>query len=150
VVVDGLMRIHSSGTVNGNVHYGRLSMDEGANLSAEVRNVPPRVLGDFEITVVRGRSTRITTADISAFDPDDKASDLVFTVTNELQGMVTVTGGSKGRAHVFTEEDLENGRVLFRHDGSQLETASFDVVVADKSGSTSGTPQTVRVVVQGA
>lgn len=149
VVVDGLMRIHSSGTVNGNVHYGRLSMDEGANLSAEVRNVPPRVLGDFEITVVRGRSTRITTADISAFDPDDKASDLVFTVSNELQGMVTVTGGSKGRAQSFTEEDLENGRVLFRHDGSSLDTASFDVVVADKSGSTSGTPQTVRVVVQG-
>ena len=150
VVVDGLMKIHSSGTVNGNVHYGRLSMDAGANLSAEVRNVPPRILGDFEISVVRGRSTRITTADISAFDPDDKASDLIFTVSNEVNGMITVTGGGQGKAEHFTEEDLERDRVLFRHDGSPLGTARFDVTVRDKSGATSGTPQTVHVTVQAA
>jgi cytoskeletal protein CcmA (bactofilin family) len=148
VVVDGLMQIHTTGTVNGNVHYGRLAMDAGANLSAEVRNVPPRVLGDFEISVVRSRSARITTEDITAFDPDNKASELTFQVSNEVHGMVTVTGAAKGRASTFTQADLLSGRVLFQHDGTAADHASFEVVVSDTSGGTSGTPQKVSVTVQ--
>ena len=148
VVVDGLIRIHSTGHVNGNVHYGKIAMDQGANLSAEMRNVPPRIMGDFEISVVRGRSARITTEDINAVDPDDKATNLVFTVSNEHGGMITVTGAGKGRAGTFTEADLMAGRVLFQHDGSAAGTGAFDVVVADKSGATSGAPQTVKVSVR--
>ena len=150
VVVDGLIRIYSTGIVNGNVHYGRLAMDAGANLSAELRNVPPRLLGDFEIAVVRGRSARITPADVTAFDPDDTASSLVFTVSNANRGMVTVTGAEKGRASAFTQADLESGRVLFLHDGSAPDSASFEVTVTDKSGATSGAPQTVTVTVRAA
>ena len=144
VVVDGLIRIHSTG----HVHYGKIAMDQGANLSAEMRNVPPRIMGDFEISVVRGRSARITTEDINAVDPDDKATDLVFTVSNEHGGMITVTGAGKGRAGTFTEADLMAGRVLFQHDGSAAGTGAVDVVVADKSGATSGAPQTVKVSVR--
>ena len=150
VVVDGLIKIHSTGHVNGNVHYGKIAMDQGANLSAEMRNVPPRLLGDFEITVVRGRSVRITTEDINALDPDDKVTDLVFTVSNESGGMISVTGAGRGRASTFTEADLMAGRVLFQHDGSRAENGAFDVVVADKSGATSGAPQTVKVAVRAA
>jgi cytoskeletal protein CcmA (bactofilin family) len=134
IVVDGLMKIHSIGTVNGNVHYGRLSMDAGAHL----------------IAVVRGRSARITTADITAFDPDDTAANLAFSVSNEQHGMVTVTGAGKGRAQAFTQADLTSGRVLFQHDGSATPRASFDVVVTDHAGGTSGAPQTVTVTVRAA
>ena len=41
VVVKHLINIRSSGSVTGNVQYGQLAMEVGANLSAEVRNVPP-------------------------------------------------------------------------------------------------------------
>ena len=150
VVIDGLIQIRSTGNVNGNVHYGRLAMESGANLSAEVRNVPPRLLGDYEISVTRGRSARVTTEDVTAFDPDDKASDLVFTVSSEINGVVSVTGGPKGRAGSFTQDDLQSGRVLFQHNGSAGALASFDVVVADKSGGTSGAPQTIKVTVRAA
>lgn len=149
IVVEGLIRIHPSGVVAGNVHYGRLAMEQGAHLSAEVRNVPPRLMGDFEITVLRGRSTRITTADITAVDPDDKASDLVFTVSNQTFGTVAVTGVASSNGH-FTQADLLGGRVVFKHDGSSSLAASFDVLVADKSGATSGVPQTVKVIVKAA
>ena len=148
IQVDGLIKIHSTGHVNGNIHYGKIAMDEGANLSAEMRNVPPRIMGDFEITVKRGRSVRITTEDINAIDPDDKASDLVFTVSNASGGFVSVTGAGRGAAYTFTEADLLAGRVLFQHDGSAGDGAAFDVVVADKSGATSGAPQTVKVTVR--
>ncbi|MEQ1694537.1 MAG: polymer-forming cytoskeletal protein [Hyphomicrobiaceae bacterium] len=147
VVVDGLMRIHPSGVVAGNVHYGRLAMEPGANLSADVRNVPPRLMGDHHISVVRGRMTRITTEDITAVDPDNKAADLEFSVSNEVHGMVSAAGKQAGR---FTQSDLIGGRVAFRHDGSASDRASFDVAVTDPSGGSSGAPQTVTVTVTAA
>jgi cytoskeletal protein CcmA (bactofilin family) len=148
IVVDGLIRIHPSGVVAGNVHYGKLAMEPGANLSADVRNVPPRLMGDHHISVVRGRMTRITTEDITAIDPDNTAAQLVFSVSNEVHGSVSATGASK--AGRFTQADLIGGRVVFRHDGSAAENASFDVVVTDSSGGSSGAPQTVTVTVTAA
>ena len=50
----------------------------------------------------------------------------------------------------FTQADLEGGRVIFTHDGTATRAASFDVVVADHTGATSGAPQTVKVTVRGA
>ncbi|MES0403790.1 MAG: cadherin-like domain-containing protein, partial [Hyphomicrobium sp.] len=49
----------------------------------------------------------------------------------------------------FTQADLERGSVLFLHDGTDTPDASFDVVVADKAGATSGAAQTVKVAVRG-
>lgn len=148
VVVDGLIRIHPSGVVAGNVLYGRLAMEPGANLSADVRNVPPRLMGDHHISVVRGRTTRITAEDITAIDPDNKASELVFSVSNEIHGSVSAAGSTQ--AGRFTQADLIGGRVSFRHDGSASASASFDVVVTDASGGSSGSPQTVQVTVTAA
>ncbi len=145
IMVDGLIRIHPTGVVAGNVHYGKLAMEPGAHLSADVRNVPPRLMGDHHISVVRGRMTRITTEDITAVDPDNTASELVFSVSNEVHGSVSATGASQ--AGRFTQADLIGGRVVFRHDGSAADGASFDVVVTDSSGGTSGAPQTVTVTV---
>ena len=54
VFVKNLINIRSSAEVSGNVQYGALAMEVGGNLSAEVRNVPPTLAGDFTITVPRG------------------------------------------------------------------------------------------------
>ena len=83
VVVKHLINIRSSGSVTGNVQYGQLAMEVGANLSAEVRNVPPAIAGDLDLTVVRGRSVPVTLEDLNAVDPDDDAKDLTF---SGLQG----------------------------------------------------------------
>ena len=48
----------------------------------------------------------------------------------------------------FTQADLERGSVLFKHDGTNTSTASFNVVAADHTGATSGSPQTVKVHVR--
>ncbi len=89
VRIKQLISIKSSGTVNGNVKYGRLAMEEGAELAATVRNVPPSVAGDLDLSVTKGRSVRITTADLTAIDPDDKAANLTFSVSNAANGFVT-------------------------------------------------------------
>jgi hypothetical protein len=37
---------------------------------------------------------------------------------------------------------------MFKHDGTNTSTASFNVVAADHTGATSGSPQTVKVHVR--
>lgn len=149
VVVKNLISIRSSGSVSGNVQYGRLAMELGANLSAEVRNVPPKVGGDLDLSVDKGRTVRITIDDLNAVDPDDEAKDLTFTVTNARNGFVTLSGSPRRPVTKFTQADLQGGNVVFMHDGTETKVASFDVVVADHAGASSGAPQTVKVAVRG-
>jgi cytoskeletal protein CcmA (bactofilin family) len=149
VFVKNLISIRSSGSVNGHVRYGQLAMEMGADLSAELRNVPPRLAGDLDITVKRGRSVIITTEDITAVDPDDTPDHLTYTVTNPRNGFISLAGQAGSPIAHFTQADIEAGRVLFVHDGGDSAAASFDVVVADDSGATSGASQTVHVHVKG-
>jgi cytoskeletal protein CcmA (bactofilin family) len=147
VFVNQLITIRSSGSVAGNVQYGRLSMELGANLTAQVRNVPPSIGGDLDLSVVKGQSVRITSDDLSAYDPDNAANELTFTVSKAKNGFVTLSSDPSRAVQTFTQADLEAGRVLFRHDGTNSARASFDVVVVDAAGASSGSAQTVSVAV---
>jgi cytoskeletal protein CcmA (bactofilin family) len=148
VFVKNLISIRSSGSVNGDVRYGQLAMEMGAELSAELRNVPPKLTGDLDLSVKRGKSVVVTTEDISAVDPDDTADHLTYTVTNPNNGFVALASQAGQSVFKFTQADIEAGRVLFVHDGGGGTTGSFDVVVADDSGATSGNAQTVHVTVR--
>jgi cytoskeletal protein CcmA (bactofilin family) len=148
VSVKNLIAIGSSGSVNGNVRYGKITMAAGGELSADVRNVPPEVGGDFSIVVRRGRSVRITTADLTAIDPDDTAQSLVYSVSNTVNGFVALASAPQQPKTTFAQADLEAGAILFVHDGSTGTQASFDVVVTDKAGArSSGPPQTIAAAV---
>jgi cytoskeletal protein CcmA (bactofilin family) len=149
VFVKHLINIRSSGSVSGNVQYGQLAMEPGGNLSADVHNVPPTLSGDLDLSVDRGQSVRITLEDLNAVDPDDTAQDLTFSVSKPMNGFVTLASSPKRPVTRFTQADLQNGGVLFMHDGTNSQAASFDIVVADRSGATTGASQTVRVAVRG-
>lgn len=142
-----LISIRSTGSVVGNVQYGSMSLEPGGELSAEVRNVPPSLGGDFAIEVARGKSVRITLADLDARDPDDTAEQLRFTVTRISGGSIVLSSDAIRPVNVFTQADLAQGRVLFQHDGSAAREASFEVVVTDSKGASSGAPKAVRVTV---
>ena len=149
IFVKNLISIRSSGSVNGQVRYGQLAMEMGADLSAELRNVPPRLAGDLDITVKRGKSVIITTEDITAVDPDDTPDHLTYTVSNQRNGFASLSAQAGTPIVNFTQADIEAGRVLFVHDGGDSTAASFDVIVEDDSGATSGASQTVHVHVKG-
>jgi len=148
VRVQQLFALRSTGSAAGKIKYGRLSMEEGAELSAHVRNIPPAIAGDLDLTVDKGRSVRITLADLNAVDPDDKPEDLTFTVSNAQGGFVALANAPKSPVGTFSQAHLAGGQVLFAHDGSQVSKAHFDVQVTDASGATSGQPQTVNVAVR--
>lgn len=142
-----LISIRATGDVSGTVRYGRMAMEMGGSLSAEVRNVPPQLAGDFAIAVARGGAVGITIDDIHAVDPDDDAGQLVFTLTDAKGGFVAASDAPSHALQHFTQADLDAGRIIFRHDGSAGADAGFSVSVADHTGATSGTPQRVHVSV---
>jgi cytoskeletal protein CcmA (bactofilin family) len=148
VTVKNLINIRSSGSVSGNVKYGKLALETGGNLSAEVRNVPPTLGGDLDLTVDKGRAVPITLQDLTALDPDDEARNLIFTVSNPRNGFVALAGAPARPVNRFTQSDLEGGQVLFRHDGTDTAAAGFSIVVADHTGATSGAAQAVKVAVR--
>src|SRR5262249_8044764 len=102
---------------------------------------------DLQLTAERGKGVAVTLQDLTALDPDDEAKDLVFTVSNAKNGFVALVAAPARSIARFTQADLEPGRIIFKHDGSNTTLASFDVVVADHTGATSGAPQTVRISV---
>jgi cytoskeletal protein CcmA (bactofilin family) len=148
VSILGLIRIGETGSVNGKVEYGKIAMEQGGTLSATLRNVPPHLAGDLQLNVDRGGSVRITTLDLTAFDPDDTAEDLTYTVTNPSNGFVALASARTASISKFTQADLESGRILFVHDGAQAPTAGFDTIVSDAKGATSGKVQHVNVSVK--
>jgi len=148
IFVNRLIKIGSTGNVNGDVQYGQIAMDLGGELSAKLRNVPPEIKGDLELHVNRGKAVRISLIDLHAVDPDDDAKDLSFTVSNAQGGFIAHQRAPTTPINGFTQADLEAGAVAFVHDGSNGAAASFDVQVVDAKGATSGAPKTVSVVVQ--
>ncbi len=148
IKVRDLIKIGAVGSVAGNVQYGQLAVEPGGTLSADVRNVPPSITGDLDVTVNRGQSVRITPLDLAAVDPDDAAEDLKFTVSNIRAGFIAKTGAATIPLENFTQAELQSGAIMFVHDGSNGAKASFEVVVADAAGATSGQPHTVNVNVQ--
>ncbi len=145
VIVSGLLRIEGNGSVVGMVQYGALAMESGGNLVADLKNVPPRLTGDFLLEVQRGGIGLISTQDLAAIDPDDADTDLVFFVSDPVRGHVAYVDAPDVGIVSFTQADIAAGRIVFVHDGSGGVRAGFDVVCQDGRGAVSGMTQTVRV-----
>ena len=107
--------------------------------------VPPVAEGAFQ--AFEGTSHILTSDELIARDPDDDAATLSWTVmtlpTNgrlELSGTAITTGMS------FTQQQLEDGEVVYVPTGSAGSNDSFVVRVADEQGNQSA-PVTVNVAI---
>ena len=95
-------------------------------------NDTPTVATNTGVSVEEGRSIPITTSELSASDPDDGASALTFTITDEpTQGEVLVNGAS---ASSFTQQDLIDNEVAYTHTGSNATDDSFMFDLTDDEG----------------
>ena len=147
VIVRHLIGIRATGSVSGDVRYGRMALDPGGELTAKVKNVPPELVGDFAVTVRRGQHVVLTSEDIAAVDPDNSADELVYTVSNASGGHVAMASAPANAVSSFTQADLNRQQVVFTHNGGFERSGRFDVVVRDAEGATSGKPRAVNVTV---
>jgi hypothetical protein len=111
--------------------------------------VPPAIAGDLNLAVKRGQSVRITTEDLTAIDPDSPIQSLIFAVSRPLNGFVARATAGAIPVDRFTQSELQSNSMVFVHDGTVGRAASFDVVVTDQTGASSGPAQTVHVAVFG-
>ena len=94
-------------------------------------NDAPLITTNNTGNVAEGNHSILTTAVLDSFDPDDFGTDLTYTISGEINGHVAFSADLATPITSFTQADLDNGIVAFVHDGSETNTARFDVSLAD-------------------
>ena len=90
-------------------------------------------LGNSSLTVDEGNLLVITSAQISATDPDDNDDNLLFTVSNITNGEFQLISNDT-TAGEFTLSQINAGEIKFVHDGSETASGTFDITVEDEAG----------------
>ena len=109
----------------------------GLTITVDGVNDPPSLSVNDGLTVQLGESTSLTTAALSASDVDDPDSDLTFTLTAAPDHgtlVNTATSTTLGDSDTFTQGDLENNILEYRHDGSDTESDGFTFDLTDDRG----------------
>ncbi len=113
------------------------SIGRNEEVAREIERITAPVLsGDFTLSLPKGQTTIITEEDIKA--TDDDTTDLAK-ITYDVVGEAAAMGGqvvkTDGGAVItsFTQADLAEGKVSFKHDGT-TPVGKFDVIVKDQEG----------------
>jgi hypothetical protein len=101
--------------------------DAGVAAITEFRNVG-FYEGNQNLNMNEGGTFNITATHITSVDVDDSGTGLTYTASNLNNGVVQVSGVTQA---TFTQEDVDNNRVTFVHDGSDTLNAGFDISLAD-------------------
>ena len=109
------------------VTSGGVTETATVNVTVNPVNDAPVLGGDRLINLAAGVMAAVTTADLTATDPDNSNDQLVYTVTGTSHGAVQLSGVP---ASSFTQQDLAANLVSFVHDGSS-ENGSFTVSLTD-------------------
>ena len=98
-----------------------------ATIEILASNDAPVLGGDDSISASVGAAVAVTTADLTATDPDNSDAQLAYTVTGTSHGSVRLNGAATSS---FTQQDIAQNRVSFLHDGTH-DDGSFTVSLTD-------------------
>lgn len=111
---------------------GAITDSATINLTVNNTNDSPTITLNTGATMNEGGALAITTAMLDSFDPDDSGTGLTWTISNvSANGQLELTTNPGVAITSFTQADLDNGTVVFIHDGGETTSASFDVTLAD-------------------
>ncbi|WP_233993919.1 cadherin-like domain-containing protein [Salinibacter altiplanensis] len=114
------------------------------SLRVEDINEPPILKRNAGLALSSGSSATLTTGELSASDPDDAPSSLTYTVIKApTRGDLLVDGRP---ASAFTQADLSEGAVQYRHTATDGKNDRFTFVLEDEAGA-QGTEATTRIAV---
>ena len=120
---------------------GPLSASDTATINITAVNDAPVIAGGLSIALNEGVWVTLTTDDLHAVDPDNTPDQLTFNVGSTTNGHLAFDSSPETSIFQFTEQQLENGHVMFVHAGFSV-TASFSVTVSD--GTATSAPVTVN------
>jgi hypothetical protein len=116
----------------------------GADLDATLRtmtidvtavNDAPTLVANTGLTLNEGASAVVSASSLHVTDVDSAAVQLVFTVTTTpSNGYIELTSAAGVAVTSFTQDDIDNNRVVYVHDDSQTTSDGFSFTVADGAG----------------
>jgi len=94
---------------------------------------------EHRVTVKQGGSLEINAAQLRTDDPDDGPAELTYTLTAApARGALRLNSVDLIAGDTFTQDDVNNGRVSYIHNGVDRKADAFDITVAD--GGEDGAP----------
>lgn len=119
---------------------GGLSVDKEITIHVTNVNAPPTLVNDRNIDIFRGETVTITSADLLATDPDNSPEQVLFQINGSTlgtpRGQLELNGLSLGYLDTFTQDDINNGRLVYRHFGGNNTGDSVPFRVLDVAGGT--------------
>jgi VCBS repeat-containing protein len=128
-------------TVSWTVNDGLLNSNTATStINITAVNDGPTIQNNTGITVAEGSTNNtITSARLSVSDVDNTATQIVFTIgTAPANGTLKKSGGALAAGGTFTQDDINNNRITYDHDGSNTTSDSFTFTVSDGAGGTIG------------
>ncbi len=137
---DGLTPAYTL-TVNDNDPLGSRPATRAATVTFNpVNDLPQITVNTFPIT--EGRNLELSTANLDATDEETtNRSQLVYTVSG-LQGGVFFNVGTGSNVTSFSQLEIDNRLIFFRHNGSET-PAAFTLSLSDGNGGTTVAPGNV-------
>lgn len=115
-----------------------MSDDSGAPSSSTLvltvtgLNDAPLVVTNTGTSLAQGASVTITTAMLHADDVDDGSGELTYAITTApVNGTIHLNGSPLTSGQTFTQDDIDNNRVTYVHDGSATTMDSLAFELAD-------------------
>lgn len=114
--------------------------NDGENLGNIARSIitvvavndGPAIATNVGLTVAEGSSTTLTSTVLSGTDPDDSGVGLRYTVMRSpSHGRLVLVSNPGVAISTFTQDDLDQNRVAYLHNGGETTTDSFDFSLAD-------------------
>ncbi|MCB9309977.1 MAG: proprotein convertase P-domain-containing protein [Lewinellaceae bacterium] len=109
---------------------------------------PPTIQTLDTIKVMKKSSVFITKEQILATDPNDIASDIVFTLTAVPQyGQLYIENKGLNIGNTFTQEDINSGKLRYTHMAEYLTPDGFSFIVTDQNKGWSGGVSKAEILV---
>ena len=124
-------------TVGGNDFQITYQGGDGNDVVLTSVTLTPTESANTGSALAEGSSVIITTAELAFSDLDQTAAELVYTVTSAVtHGTLYRNGVPLGSGGTFTQADIDNNRITYRHDGGETTSASFGFSISDGHGGT--------------
>ncbi len=84
------------------------------------------------LTIFEGDTKIISIAELSTTDIDTAPTDIIYTITNPtVNGQVELAGAPGIAITSFTQDDLDNNRIIYAHNGGETTADNFDFTIND-------------------
>ena len=98
-------------------------------------NTAPTILHNQTVSVNEGQTVAITSADLSAQDTEESASDLVYAITSiPTHGQLMLNGVTLDVSDTFSQQDIDDGRLSYQHGDGEVNSDTFVFRVEDGRG----------------